>query len=107
MSPSRAKTLSDLRRAVPDGHRHRVDDEDRSGFAEKTIALLVDLFAYDMDFYNETRAGDRFKLVLEKEYVEGRFLRLLQRFGGERLGEPVLGRGLVLSRCWVRFSIHG
>jgi O-6-methylguanine DNA methyltransferase len=45
VSPSRAKTLADLRRAVPDGHRHRVDDEDRSDFVEKTIALLVDLEA--------------------------------------------------------------
>jgi methylated-DNA-[protein]-cysteine S-methyltransferase len=45
VSSSRAKTLSDLRRALPEGVRHRVDDEDRSEFAEKTIALLVELEA--------------------------------------------------------------
>jgi methylated-DNA-[protein]-cysteine S-methyltransferase len=45
VSASRAKTLADLRRAVPEGLRHRTDDEDRSDFVEKTIALLVDLEA--------------------------------------------------------------
>ena len=43
VSASRAKTLAHLRRAVPEGLRHRVDDEDRSGFAGRTIALLVEL----------------------------------------------------------------
>jgi len=43
VSPSRAKTLADLRRAVPEGVRHRVDDGDRSDFAERTTALLVEL----------------------------------------------------------------
>jgi len=43
VSPSRAKTLADLRRAVPEGVTHRVDDADRSDFAKKTIALLVEL----------------------------------------------------------------
>ena len=45
VTPSRAKALADLRRAVPEGVPHRVDDEDRSEFAGKTIALLVDLEA--------------------------------------------------------------
>jgi O-6-methylguanine DNA methyltransferase len=45
VSPSRAKTLADLRRAVPEGAKPRVDDEDRSDFAEKAIALLVELEA--------------------------------------------------------------
>ncbi len=45
VSPSRAKTLADLRRAVPEGIEHRVDDEDRSDFVERTIALLVELEA--------------------------------------------------------------
>src|SRR5512143_2827584 len=45
VSASRAKTLADLRRAVPEGQRHRVDDEDRSDFTEKTVALLVELEA--------------------------------------------------------------
>jgi O-6-methylguanine DNA methyltransferase len=45
VSSSRAKTLSDLRRAVPEGLRHRVAGEDRSDFVEKTIALLVELEA--------------------------------------------------------------
>jgi O-6-methylguanine DNA methyltransferase len=45
VSSSRAKTLADLRRAVPEGLKHRLEDEDRSDFAKKTIALLVELEA--------------------------------------------------------------
>ncbi len=45
VSSSRAKTLADLRRGVPEGVAHRVDDEDRSDFVESTIALLVELEA--------------------------------------------------------------
>jgi methylated-DNA-[protein]-cysteine S-methyltransferase len=45
VSASRAKTLADLRRAVPEGLSHRSDDDDRSDFVEKTIALLVELEA--------------------------------------------------------------
>ena len=45
VSPSRAKTLRDLRRALPEGVEHRIDDEGRSDFVGKTIGLLVELEA--------------------------------------------------------------
>src|SRR5512143_3801999 len=57
VSASRAKTLADLRRAVPEGLRHRVDDEDRSEFAEKTITLLVDLEAGQEEHKDFSLAG--------------------------------------------------
>jgi O-6-methylguanine DNA methyltransferase len=43
VSSTRARTLADLRRAVPEGIEHRVDDEDRSDFVDKSIAMLVEL----------------------------------------------------------------
>jgi methylated-DNA-[protein]-cysteine S-methyltransferase len=45
VSPTRARALASLRRSVPEGAAHRVADEDRSGFVEGTIALLVELEA--------------------------------------------------------------
>jgi O-6-methylguanine DNA methyltransferase len=66
VSPSRAKTLADLRRAVPEGAKHRVDDEDRSDFVETTIAMLVELesgheehkaFSLATDYVGEPLAG--------------------------------------------------
>ena len=45
VSPTRARTLEHLRRSLPAGVAHRVADEDRSDFVEKTIALLAELEA--------------------------------------------------------------
>jgi len=45
VSSTRARTLDYLRRSLPPGVAHRLAGEDRSDFAEKTIALLVELEA--------------------------------------------------------------
>ncbi|MEE2903312.1 MAG: M23 family metallopeptidase [Myxococcota bacterium] len=36
---------------------------------------FVDLFAWDIDFFTETRKGDRFRLIVEKQFVGGEFYR--------------------------------
>jgi methylated-DNA-[protein]-cysteine S-methyltransferase len=43
VSSTRARSLAGLRRSLPKGVDHRVADEDRSDFVEKTMALLVEL----------------------------------------------------------------
>jgi len=35
---------------------------------------MTDLFAWDIDFYTELRAGDAFRMVYEKKFLEGRFV---------------------------------
>lgn len=45
VSSTRARTLSHLRQAVPEGVAHRVADEDGSDFVRRTFALLVELEA--------------------------------------------------------------
>lgn len=45
--------------------------------------LLVDLFAWDIDFYTETQKGDRFKLLVEKEFVDGQFVSYGKILGAE------------------------
>lgn len=35
---------------------------------------LADLFAWDIDFFTEPRKGDRFKILVEKRYIEDRFI---------------------------------
>ncbi|MFO0723422.1 MAG: M23 family metallopeptidase [Myxococcota bacterium] len=47
--------------------------------------LLVDLFAWDIDFYTETQKGDRFRLIFEKELVDGRFVSYGKILGAEYL----------------------
>lgn len=36
---------------------------------------FVDLFAWDIDFFTETRKGDEFRLIVEKQFVGGEFYR--------------------------------
>lgn len=46
--------------------------------AGETAALVdffVDVFAYDLDFYNDTHDGDTFRVVVEKEFKDKEFLR--------------------------------
>ena len=35
---------------------------------------LVDLFAWDIDFYADLRKGDSFKILFEKKYLDGKFV---------------------------------
>lgn len=40
------------------------------------VDFFVDVFAYDLDFFNDTQQGDTFRVVVEKEHTEdGAFVR--------------------------------
>lgn len=41
----------------------------------RLVAMLVDIFAYDLDFYNDQHPGDTFRMLVEKEYLNDDFLR--------------------------------
>jgi murein DD-endopeptidase MepM/ murein hydrolase activator NlpD len=47
---------------------------DAAGEQPWLTLTLVDIFAWDVDFFTETRKGDRFRVVLEKRFVDGEFL---------------------------------
>jgi len=36
---------------------------------------FVDVFAYDLNFYVDSQKGDVFKMIVEKEFINGKFLR--------------------------------
>ena len=44
---------------------------DAAGEAAQLTLAFVDLFAWDIDFFTETRKGDRFRLLVEKRSVAG------------------------------------
>ena len=50
------------------------------------VAFFVDVFAYDVDFYNDTRSGDTFKVIVEKEYKDQEFLRYRRIVAAEYRG---------------------
>ena len=39
------------------------------------VNVLVDVFAWDVDFNTDTREGDRFAVIIEKTFVENRFYK--------------------------------
>lgn len=46
----------------------------QAGEDPRLVAALVDIFAYDIDFYTEVRPNDAFRLLVEKRYANGQFI---------------------------------
>jgi murein DD-endopeptidase MepM/ murein hydrolase activator NlpD len=58
--------------------------------AGETAALVdffVDVFAYDLDFYNDTHEGDTFRVVVEKVFKDQEFLRYGKILAAEYQGK--------------------
>ncbi len=56
------------------------------GEETELVATLVDLFAYDINFYIDTHDGDRFKVIVEKQYLDGQFYRYGRVLAAEYAG---------------------
>jgi murein DD-endopeptidase MepM/ murein hydrolase activator NlpD len=75
----------------------------RSGESTVLVGFFVDMFAWDINFYIDTQAGDRFKIVAEKLYLAGKFYKYGRVLAAEYAGhtgtfrafwyEPEPGRG--------------
>lgn len=53
----------------------------------RLVGFFVDVFAYDLDFYNDTHRGDTFRVVVEKEYLGDEFLRYKRILAAEYAGK--------------------
>lgn len=51
------------------------------------VDFFVDVFAYDLDFYNDTHAGDTFRVVVEKEMADGAHVRYKRILAAEYQGK--------------------
>ena len=51
------------------------------------VAFFVDVFAYDLNFYIDTHAGDTYRMIVEKEYLNGEFLRYGKVLAAEYSGK--------------------
>jgi len=61
----------------------------KSGESTVLVSLLVELFAWDVNFYVDTHPGDHWKVVVEKQFLGGQFYkygRLLAAEYGGRAG---------------------
>ncbi len=58
------------------------------------VAFFVDVFAYDLDFYNDTHDGDTFKVIVETEYKDQELLRYRRILAAEYAGKAGSFRAL-------------
>ena len=58
-----------------------------SGESGELVGFFVDVFAYDLDFYNDTHEGDMFRVVLEKEMHGTELVRYRKIIAAEYSGK--------------------
>ncbi len=56
---------------------------ERSGEDPNLAVLAADVLAWDVDFYQDVRAGDRMRMVVEKVFADGKLLRYGEVLGAE------------------------
>jgi murein DD-endopeptidase MepM/ murein hydrolase activator NlpD len=59
----------------------------QSGETAALVDFFVDVFAYDIDFYNDTFDGDTFRVVVEKHYKDQEFIRYGRILAAEYKGK--------------------
>jgi murein DD-endopeptidase MepM/ murein hydrolase activator NlpD len=59
----------------------------KAGESTALVSLLVEQFAWDVNFYTDTHPGDHWKVVIEKQYLGGQFYKygrlLAAEYGGK------------------------
>jgi murein DD-endopeptidase MepM/ murein hydrolase activator NlpD len=67
----------------------------RAGEGGALVAGFVDLFSYDLNFYVDCQAGDRFRVIVEKRYLGGKFYKY-----GRILAAEYAGKSGTLRAFW-------
>jgi murein DD-endopeptidase MepM/ murein hydrolase activator NlpD len=86
----------------------------KAGESTALVSLLVEMFAWDVNFYTDTHPGDRWKVVVEKQYLDGQFYKygrvLAAEYGG-RVGTFRAffwnGRGAPRDKPGKYYDEHG
>jgi len=65
----------------------------KAGEGGALVSLLVDLFAWDINFYTDTHPGDHWKVVVEKQYLGGQFYKYGRLLAAEYSGKTGTFRG--------------
>lgn len=74
LSASVVTIKRDIRQAAASGHiaRSLFVDLQRAGVPDATIMAFADLFGWDVDFVRDIKKGDRFKIIFEEVFREGK-----------------------------------
>jgi len=71
--------------------RHRIDPE--------VVLNFSDIFAYDVDFFTDVQTGDTFRILYEKKYIHGRFIK-----AGRILAAEFINKGRKLEAYYFKNS---
>jgi murein DD-endopeptidase MepM/ murein hydrolase activator NlpD len=71
----------------------------RTGESTSLVGWFVDTFAWDINFYTDSNAGDRFKIIVEKRYLGGKFYKY-----GRVLAAEYKGRTGTFRAFWFQPS---
>ena len=65
----------------------------KAGEAGALVSLIVDMYAWDINFYTDTHPGDRWKVMVEKQYLGGQFYKYGKLLAAEYSGKTGTFRG--------------
>ncbi|MBN2574103.1 MAG: peptidoglycan DD-metalloendopeptidase family protein [Deltaproteobacteria bacterium] len=65
----------------------------KAGEAPALVSLIVDMYAWDINFFTDTRPGDTWKVVVEKQYLGDRFYKYGRLLAAEYNGKNGTFRG--------------
>jgi murein DD-endopeptidase MepM/ murein hydrolase activator NlpD len=68
------------------------------GHSPALVDVIVDVFAYDVDFFTATRQGDRFRMVVERHELDGELVRYGRVLAAEYEGDAT---GTVTVVWWA------
>lgn len=54
-------------------HNNLVTAMQKAGGTSRMAMELAEIFSWDIDFFKDLRKGDRFKIIVEKKYLDGQF----------------------------------
>jgi len=65
----------------------------KAGEAGALVSLIVDMFAWDINFYTDTRPGDTWKVVVEKQFLGDQFYKYGKLLAAEYSNKNGVFRG--------------
>ena len=79
------------------------------GEEDQLVLNFAEIFEWDVDFFTELQEGDSFRIVFEKEYVEGKSLGYGRILAAELInqGKAYTALGFQNGRNWEFFSPDG
>ncbi|MFZ9887566.1 MAG: peptidoglycan DD-metalloendopeptidase family protein [Myxococcota bacterium] len=67
------------------------------GEGSTLVSRFVDVFAWDIDFYRQPQRGDTFKVLVEKQFAEGRFVGYGRVLAAEYVNAGEVHRGFAFQ----------